>query len=122
MDVNTIAKLLLAITVAHGLHSVLEPVNILNKVRELQALVNNKKPTVKIYPGIDTRAKAYTLGFLVLFLPTLVVFGLLSLVQIDISTAMILCIIVILTIEVINEVAIDRYHVEIEQISKKFRK
>mgnify|MGYP001557919790 CR=1 FL=1 len=62
MEIQTLANILVASSVAHGLHSMGEPVNIIKKVKRLDAYINKQTPP-KIPGGIDTRTKALGLAF-----------------------------------------------------------
>jgi len=83
MDTNTIGLILLAAAIAHGVHSIVEPFNIRNKVKRVDAHI--KKKSVKEAPmGIDTRLKAYGMGFAFVAITFLLAFFIISIL--DVST------------------------------------
>ena len=121
MELQTLTNLLLATAIAHTGHSLLEPVNIRAKVARLGKHMDNQK--VKEIPiNINSRPKAYLAALIslaVVFVPSWLI---MSSVDPLPRTAMLWTIILVIVVEVINTVNIDKYHVEIEHLTRRFKK
>lgn len=120
-DLQTLANILVAASVTHGMHSLMEPVGMRSKLSRLEAYIN-KRPWKEMKVNIDTRPKALGIGFgvtAVLFVITLLI---VSGIDPQVRTAIILAVGIMALVEFINTISIDRYHVEIEKITKPFMK
>lgn len=121
MELQTLANTLVAASIAHAFHSMLEPMNIRTKVKRLVAYIDKQTPP-KVPQGIDTRPKALGLAFVMVALP----FGLAYIVVTSLEpaprTAIWFALATMLVIEVVNSVNIDKYHVEIEKVTRQFKK
>ncbi len=118
---QTLLNLLLALVTNELLHSMLEVKNVREKVRRL-ATYMDKKPYKELSINIDTRAKAYAISFVAFVIPTALLFGLYSLLDLSGNVALKLMIGLLVITYFASGVLIDKYHVEIEQITKKFKK
>lgn len=114
-------NLALALATADLLHNIAEATNIRGKVARLSAYIN-KQPYTEMKVKIDTRAKAYAItliSFIFLVGLPMIVFSLLNL---TISSAF-WYIVVVLTISYfVLAVLVDKYHVEIERVTRPFMK
>lgn len=120
MELQTVANILVAASVAHGLHSLMEAMAVNNKVKRLAAYINKQTPP-RIPQGIDTRLKALTLVYgltVVLFAGA---FLITQAIDPAVRTAMWFAIIVFGSIELINNFLLDHYHAEIEKVTNKFK-
>ena len=120
MEIQTLANILVASSVAHGLHSMGEPVNIIKKVKRLDAYINKQTPP-KIPGGIDTRTKALGLAFGFNAILFILAFLLVSIIDPSTSAAIWFAVGVMVIVEIVNSIAIDHYHVLIERVTKKFK-
>lgn len=121
MELQTITNILLALTLAHTLHSLGEVKNIREKVKRLEAYIA-KKPYKEIPINIDTRVKGIGMGYGLVVVIFLVMFGLVSFIDPSVRTSVVISILLIVGIELINTVTIDAYHAEIEKVTKRFKK
>ncbi len=121
MELQTLANLLVAVTAAHTLHSIMEPINIRAKLDRLVAYMD-KKPAKEIPVKIDTRVKGIGLGYAIAVVLFLVFFAVVSVVDPSVRTAIIVSIVLITVIELINTITIDAYHADIEKVTKRFKK
>lgn len=118
---QTLINLVLALVTNELLHNVLEVKNIREKVKRLKAYTD-KKPYKEMSMKIDTRAKSYgisTVAFLIFVLP---LFGFYSVLDVSGDTALKLIVALLVVTYFTTAYSIDKYHVEIEQITKKFKK
>jgi len=72
--------------------------------------------------NIDTRAKSYAIGYGILTITTLVFYWIVGLFSVRNDTAVVASIFLIAIVELINTALIDKYHVDIEKLIKKFSK
>lgn len=116
-----IYQLLLAFVFAHSLHAIGESTNVLSKLERLTNAVHKKK--LKPYPmNIDTRAKSYALGFGVIAAVTVITYAMLSILDFTNTSFVLVALSLLVVTELITTVKIDKYHVEIEKLIKKFNK
>lgn len=121
MDLQATANLLLAAAIAHTGHSLFEPVNIRAKVARLQKHMD-KEPVKEMPVNINTRPKAYlaaAVTLAVMFIPAWLI---VSAVDPQPKTAMLWAFWLTVLIEVVNTVVIDKYHVDIERLTRRFTK
>lgn len=120
MDLQTTANLLFAAAIAHTGHSLFEPVNIRAKVARLVNYMD-KKPVKEIPVNIDTRPKAYLAAAVTLAIIFIPAWLIISAVDPQPKTAMLAAFWLMVLIEVVNTVVIDKYHVEIENVTRRFK-
>lgn len=121
MNIQTLSNILVAVSVAHAFHSTMEPVNIRSKVARLAAYMD-KKPFKEIPVNIDTRAKALGIGYGMFAVLTLLIYGLSALLNPSTQTAITLAVVLMIIVEILNTFTIDKYHVEIEAVTRRFKK
>lgn len=114
-------NILLALVTNELIHSLFEVHNIREKVKRLKAYMD-KQPYKELALKVDTRAKSYAITTASFFLFTLpLYFGYVKL-DLDELTAYKLMVALLIFCFFANAYFIDKYHVEIEQITKKFKK
>ncbi|MDB5184150.1 MAG: hypothetical protein JWO07_831 [Candidatus Saccharibacteria bacterium] len=114
-------NLTLALVTADLLHNLSESANVRNKVARLSAYINKKSYT-EMKMKIDTRAKSYGLsiaGFVVL---TGIPLAVLSFINPHGDGALWYAIIVLFISYFGLAVMLDKYHVEIERVTRPFMK
>ena len=106
-----LTNLLLAVVIATSLHAAMEPFNIRNKVRRLNDALFGTNTARKTGP-IDSTLKA--LGFIVVMLAvaTGVAYVLLGFIDPTAETAVWTAVVLLLVVEVVNTLHIDKYHQE----------
>ena len=116
-----IAQLVLAVTFAHSFHILGEVMNVRNKLTRLTDAIAKK--SLRPYPmNIDTRAKSYTIGFLMFIIVAVVAYLLLNILSFTEESLLIVALSLIVVTEIVNTVRLDTYHVQIEKLIKKFSK
>lgn len=121
MELQTVANILVATSIAHALHSLMEPINIRSKVLRLVSHMD-KKPVKEMPVNIDTRLKALSAGYGLFLIVFIVANFIVSAIDPALSTAMWIAIWLIVIVEIINTIIIDKYHVDIEHVTKRFKK
>ncbi len=121
MNIQLATNLLIAVTLAHTFHSMAEPINIRAKVKRLSDYIN-KKPVKPFPANINTRAKALGIGYGIGIVSFGIFFVIAQLVSPDPTLSILISIGLLIVIEIVNTIAIDKYHVEIEAVTRKFKK
>lgn len=117
---QTVINLALALSANAVMHTIAETHNVREKVRRLSSYIN-KKSYKEMSMKIDTRAKSYALSLTMFVIFTGILFGVFSLINVEATEAFKL-IIALLTLEFfLMAILLDKYHVEIEQVTKKFK-
>lgn len=112
-------NLTLALVTADLLHNLAEASNVRNKVARLSAYIN-KQPYTEMKMKIDTRPKAYGLAaasFVILTGTSLIIHSFLNLGG---DTALWYAIVVLVISYFVLGVLLDKYHVEIERVTRPF--
>ena len=118
---QTYINLALALSTNAVIHTLAETQNVRAKVKRLNAYID-KKPFKEMPVNIDTRAKSYGISLIMFVVFNAILFGVYSLFDVGVTGAFKI-IIVMLTVEFLAmAVLLDKYHVEIEQVTKKFKK
>lgn len=118
---QTVINLALALSANAVIHTFAEIHNVREKVKRLSSYVD-KKPYKEMSVKIDTRAKSYAISLTMFVVFVGVLYGLFSLVSLS-SYEAFKIIIALLTVEFfLMAFLLDKYHVEIEQVTKKFKK
>ena len=120
MDLQTMTNVLVAMTTAHAMHSVLEPWGIHSKVTRLDAYIQGK-PVKESPVKVNTRSKALSAGYGLFVVAFLFSYFVTTLMKIEATTAITISVGLIVFIELVNTFTIDSYHVRIEKITKKFK-
>ena len=121
MELQTISQALLALSLAHLLHSFGEVRNVREKVKRLQTYIN-KKPYKEIPINIDTRAKGIGLGLGLVTVIFLVLWFVISLIDPSLRFALTASIVALVVTELSTTIGLDAYHAEIEKVTKPFKK
>lgn len=119
MNIQTLLQIVAALSITHLLHALLELGNVGAKLRRLRSVVDSR-PVPKYRFNADTRPKVYAFGLLLPSVLFLVSYFVLSVRQVPTETCAWISIIVTISLEVINVVGYDRYHIGIEKLIKKF--
>ncbi len=118
---QTIINLLLALATNELLHNGLEINNMREKLRRLSAYMN-KKSYKELPVNIDTRAKSYTVSFIAFAVFVLPLWGAFTLLNLDQTFALKLIVCLLIASYIVTAVVADQWHVDIEKITKPFRK
>ncbi len=114
-------NLVLALATAELLHNIMEATNVRNKVARLHAYIN-KLPAKEIPINIDTRPKAYGLTVASFVILVGLSFGVLSLLNLNGNAALWYAVAVLALAFFSLAVLLDKYHVEIERVTRPFKK
>ncbi len=114
-------NLVLALVTAELLHNIMETGNVRRKVARLRAYID-KNPVKEMPINIDTRPKAYGLSFVSFIVLTSVLFGIFSVINLRGEVAL-WYVVGVLTLAFFSlAVLLDKYHVEIERVTRPFMK
>lgn len=114
-------NILLTLVTNEFIHTNFEVHNIREKVKRLKAYIA-KTPYKEMSLKIDTRAKSYSISALSFFLFIVPIYFAYSFFDIsEINAYKLMAGLLVLTFFT-NAYFIDKYHVEIERVTKKFRK
>lgn len=100
----------------------MEPVNIMAKLKRLEYAIKTGKIRKNQVEGIDTRLKAYSLGFISFLLPLLFTYLLFDWASPNQKTTLWYIIAVTILGNLYLTYAIDKYHVEIEKLTQDQKK
>jgi len=118
---QTLLNFVLALVTNELLHNMIEIKSARDKVKRLDTYINNKSYK-EMRINIDTRVKSYAAsvaGFLVFVLPLWAVYSFLDL-QLD--TALKLMALLLLVSFIASAYSFDKYHVDIERVTRPFMK
>lgn len=118
---QTLINLALALATNELLHNIFEIKNIREKVKRLVAYMD-KKPYKELPLNIDTRAKSYAVALIAFMVFTLPLFGIYTLLNINADTAIKLIVGLLVASFVLTGYFVDQYHVDIEKVTKRFKK
>lgn len=114
-------NLVLAVATTELLHNVVEATNVRNKVARLSAYIN-KKPYKEMSVKIDTRAKSYGIAAGAFVVLTVIALGIFSLLNLQGNAVLWYLIVVLVLAYAVRSVLLDKYHVEIERVTRPFMK
>jgi hypothetical protein len=118
---QTIINLALALATNELLHNIIEVNGIRSKVARLKAYINGE--TFKEIPlNIDTRPKAYAIATIAFIVIVGILFGTYSLLDINAEDAFVIIIGLLVASYFATGIMVDKYHVDIEQVTRKFKK
>lgn len=121
METQTAINLMVAAVAAHSFHSLMEPLNIRAKVARLKAYMD-KKPYKEMSLKIDTRAKALGLGYGMFIFLLGAGFLVTNTVDPSAKQAAYFAFVLMVFVELVNTANIDKYHIDIEVLTKRFKK
>lgn len=114
-------NLTLALVTADLLHNLAEASNVRNKVARLNAYIN-KQPYAEMKLKIDTRAKSYGISVASFVILGGLSLAVLSLINLSGNAALWYAITVLTLSYFVLAVLLDKYHVEIERVTRPFMK
>jgi hypothetical protein len=118
---NDLLPLLLALLTQELLHVISEVFSAREKVKRLDAYLLGKTwKEMKL--KIDSRPKAMALSLFMLLVLTLPLWGLFSFLDLSIETSVYYAIAVTLITYWIVAIGFDRYHVDIERVTRRYKK
>ncbi len=117
----TLLNLILALLTNELLHNVIEIMSVREKVKRLDAYSSGRKwKEMKL--NIDTRTKSYSLSLVGLIVVVLPLWGLFMWLSFSLYTALKYGIIVLVLTYWLTAIGLDKYHVEIERITRRYMK
>lgn len=118
---QTIINLILALSVNELVHNAMEVINMREKLRRLTAYMN-KKSYKELPVKIDTRAKSYGISVVAFFVFVLPLWGLFTLIDLEQLLALRLIVLLLVASFIVTAITVDQWHVDIEKITKPFKK
>jgi len=114
--------LLVGVVTGVSIHQLMEPMGILQKLSRLDTAIKTGKIVDPIMKGIDTRAKSYALGLIMLTIMSAIAYFITVAIDPGVEAAIQYSVVVALLAEIIAMARIDKYHVEIEKMTKDHKK
>jgi hypothetical protein len=114
-------NLVLALAVNELFHNFAEVKNMREKVNRLQCYMQNK-PYKEIPLNIDTRAKSYALSFSIFLVVVSLGFGFFTWLDLNSDVALKLIAGLLIVTYALTAITVDQFHVEIEKVTKPFKK
>ncbi len=117
---RSLVTLMLALATNELLHNVIEVKGIREKVARLVAYMD-KKPFKELPFKIDTRAKSYALSTILFLIVVGLLYGFYSLLDLSTDTAVKVTVGLLILSYAATAVLVDKYHVDIEQVTRRFK-
>lgn len=117
---HTLINLVLALATNEIFHNFIETKSARDKIVRLQAYIS-KKPYKEMKLKIDTRAKSYGISAVAFIAGVGIFWAIYSALNIAESTALKLIIGIMILSFVVLAVFMDKYHVDIERVTKQFK-
>ena len=117
-----ILYLVAALATTRTIHGSMEPKNIIDKLSRLENAIKTGKIRKPMMQGIDTRAKSYGVAAVAITVPTVIAYFTISLIDPAQDALLWYTAIVLLIGEVYLTYAIDKYHVQIEKVTRAQKK
>ncbi|MCA9344518.1 hypothetical protein KC946_01655 [Candidatus Saccharibacteria bacterium] len=114
--------LLIGVVSATSVHRIMEPGNINEKVKRLSKAYETGSVEKPKLQGIDTRAISYGLGIMIIVSLSAFGYFIASIIGPDTTQSIVYSVVVLIIADIISMMAIDKYHVNIEILTKKFKK
>lgn len=118
---QTLVNFALALATNELIHNAIEVKGMRNKLERLVAYMD-KKQYKELPININTRAKSYGISILLFVLAVSILFGFYSLINIAPVTAIKVIILLLVASFFVTVVTVDKFHVDIERVTKRFRK
>jgi len=118
---QTLINLALALATNELIHSAVEVMGMRAKVARLSDYIN-KKTHKESSINIDTRAKSYGISIVFFVVFTGLLFGFYSLIDIAPSVGLKIIIGLLVATYFVTAITVDKFHVDIEQVTKRYRK
>lgn len=115
-----LAILMLALATNELLHNVAEITGIRGKVTRLTAFID-KKPYKELPLNINTRAKSYAISTILFIVVVSVLYGLYNLLNVSTLAAIQLTVGLLVASYIATAVLVDKYHVDIERVTRRFK-
>jgi hypothetical protein len=113
-------NLALAVSANEILHNFFEIKSMRDKLKRLTCYMS-KKPYKELPINIDTRLKSYTVSFIAFFIFVIPLYFMFSLLTLEQPVALELLVGLLIIAYSITAVTADRWHVEIEKITRPFK-
>ena len=113
--------LVLALCINEFIHACSEAWAARDKVKRLSDYVN-KKPHRETKLKVDTRLKSYTFSLAIIIILTPIFYLVIKFLNISNETCLILSVLTLVLSYVVGFVWMDKYHVDIEKVTKIFKK
>lgn len=114
-------NLMLALVTNHFLQIISDIMSVREKVKRLDAYINNR-PWKEMKFHINTRLKSYSISIVWLILVLIPLYGLFSWLHLSPNGALRFSAIILFLTYYVTFIGFDRYHVEIERVTRKFMK
>ncbi len=121
MELTILLTLAAALSINEFLHVFAEVTSTRQKVARLSAYIN-KQPAKEMPIKIDTRLKSYAVSLVLFILITSLSFGLLLWLDLGSETLVKIIIGMLIGSYAVAAIGFDKYHVEIEKVTKPFMK
>lgn len=118
---QTLINLVLALATNELIHNVLEVQNMREKVRRLSTYISGK-PYKEMPLNIDTRAKSYGISFAIFIVVVSVLFAFYTWLDFSGDTALRILVLLLVVSYAATAVTVDQFHVDIEKVTKPFKK
>lgn len=118
---TVLLNLLLAPVTNELIHNAAEIKGMRDKVTRLQAYINGKQPKEMPF-NIDTRLKSYGLSLGIFTIAVGVLFAFYTWLDLHPNTAIKLAVGLLIFTYALTAITVDQYHVEIERVTKPFKK
>ena len=113
--------LVLALCINEFIHACSEAWAARDKVKRLSDYVN-KKPHKEMRLKVDTRLKSYAFSMSIIIILTPIFYFGINILNLSNETCLILSIVALVLSYVVGFVLMDKYHVDIEKVTKIFKK
>jgi hypothetical protein len=107
-----------AIATSTSLHSVMEPDNIMRKLKRLKTAMDTGEIEELPMKGIDTRLKSLGVWFAILSILIVLSYLAINSVNPSIDNALIYSVLILVLGDFLTTIKIDQYHILIEKITK----
>jgi len=114
-------NLLLALAANELIHNIAEVMGMRNKVKRLTAYID-KLPFKELPINIDTRLKSYAVSTVLFLVFVGLLYAVFSVIALDTTAALWTAIGLLVLSYFTTAVLVDAYHVDIEQVTKRFKK
>lgn len=111
--------ILAGVVTGTALHEIMEPINVLQKLLRLDTATKTGKIETPMPKGVDTRAKAYTIGIIAITVLSAIAYLIARAIDPSVDGAIQYAVVVAIVAELILMARIDKYHVEIEKMTQR---
>lgn len=118
---QTLINLILALATNELIHNVVEVKGMRDKVSRLSTYIAGK-PYKELPLNINTRAKSYAISFCIFIVVVAVLYGFYMWLDLSTDTALKTIVVLLVLSYAATAVTVDQFHVDIEKITKPFKK